>query len=70
MKTKPFYKSKLFWLGFLTFIASVLSFSEGQEFIKQNPSAVSAVGAALGFVTVVIRYLTDTAVSITGKARK
>lgn len=55
--TKAF-KSKTLIVGWLTLVASTLSLWSGSEVIVQYPQVVSAIGAVLGVVTLVLRYAT------------
>lgn len=67
---KKFYESKTVWLGILTLIVSVLTFMQGEEWVTQYPKIVSAVGTAIGVLTIVLRYLTENAMALTAKFRK
>lgn len=58
--SKPFYTSKLFWLGFATLLAPVLEWATGQDVISGNPWALFAIGA----LTVLFRSVTTNAIRI------
>lgn len=52
------FKSKTLIVGWLTLIASTLTLWSGSEVVAQYPQVVAGLGAALGVVTLVLRYLT------------
>lgn len=52
------FKSKTLIVGWLTLIASTLTLWSGSEVIAQYPNAVAGLGAALGLVTLLLRYVT------------
>lgn len=56
---KNFWASKSVWLGVITTVVSLLTAAMGQEFIMQYPQVVAGIGMVVGFLTVVLRYLTD-----------
>jgi len=55
---KAWYASKSIWLGLLTFALSVLGFAQGQEFIQQWPAVVTVIGAIVGVLTILLRFVT------------
>lgn len=62
MQTKPWYKSKLIWLGILTAIGSTAN--EIAIFIQQEKFDIgSIIGLIVGLVTVWQRMKTDTVIS-------
>ena len=65
LKTTPknWWLSKTNWFGILTFLISVVGFIAGTDFIKQYPEVVSIIGAVVGILTVILRYLTTGPVS-------
>lgn len=64
MNEKHLLTSRTFWFGAATFTVSALEFLNGNEFIKQYPGLVSAIGASLGVATIVLRLLTSSSVSV------
>jgi len=58
--SKPFYTSKLFWLGAVTLLAPVLEWATGQDVISGNPWALFVIGA----LTVLFRSVTTNAIRI------
>lgn len=59
MDSKVFTESKMFWLGVLTFAVSLLGFAQGQEFVQEYPAVVTWIGAVIGVLTIVLRFLTS-----------
>lgn len=51
-------KSKSLIVGWVTFVAGLLSFLVGSDFIQQYPELVSALATVSGVVTMVLRYVT------------
>lgn len=64
MNEKGFFSSKLNILGLVTFLVSLFSFLQGNEFVQQYPKAVSIIGTALGVLIIVLRLLTNEPVSV------
>jgi hypothetical protein len=62
---KKFYESKTVWLGILMLTASILSFLQGEELIKEYPILVSVLGTVAGILTIVIRYFTEAPMRLT-----
>ncbi|TXH41138.1 MAG: hypothetical protein E6Q97_38255 [Desulfurellales bacterium] len=58
MESKSALSSKTVWVGILTTAAATLGFLQGQEFIVQYPKAVAGIGAAVGLLTIVLRFMT------------
>ena len=63
VKPKNWWLSKTNWLGMLTFLISIVGFAAGTDFIKEYPEVVSVMGAIVGGLTVLLRYLTTGPVS-------
>jgi len=59
MNTKSFWTSKTIWFGVGTFALSVLSWLAGQDYITNNPAAVSVIGAIVGIITIALRTVTN-----------
>lgn len=55
---KSALSSKTIWVGVLTTVASTLGFLQGQEFIAQYPHVVAGLGAAVGLITIALRFIT------------
>lgn len=66
-ESKPFWQSKTFWVNFLTLLVSVLTLIVGNEWVKENPAIVSIVGVVITGLNVVLRFLTNQAVTFTRK---
>lgn len=64
MDAKPFYQSKLFWLGLITVIvgAAPLVVELVQTIVPDTQTVTTAVGSfAVGVLTIILRvYFTDT----------
>jgi len=58
--SKPWYTSKLVWLGIITSLLPVLDWASGQDIIANNPWVMFAIGAA----TVLLRSVTTNALRI------
>lgn len=52
------FKSKTLIVGWLTLVASTLTLWSGSEVVAQYPQAVATIGAILGVVTLILRYVT------------
>ena len=46
------------WFGFLTFLVSLGTFLQGQDFIVQYPAIVAGIGIAVGIITVILQMVT------------
>lgn len=55
---KEWYKSKAMWLGLITLIVSILTFVQGESWVRDYPIVVSVIGTIVGVLTIVIRYFT------------
>ena len=62
---KKFYESKTVWFGVATAVLSTLTFFQGEEWVKEYPQIVTGIGAAIGVLTIVIRYLTTSSMELT-----
>ena len=51
-------KSKTVWIGILTLVASTLGFLQGQELIATYPQVVAVMGAVIGGIGIVLRFVT------------
>lgn len=56
-------KSKTVIVNVLMVVASVLAVLQGHEVIVENPQVVAGIGAVMGVVNVVLRFLTTKPVS-------
>jgi len=61
--TKPWYKSKTFWVGTVILVAGLLSFAQDDEWIKQFPQVVKVLGTIGGVLMVVLRFVTKQPIS-------
>lgn len=61
---KPIWQSKMFWFNVFTFVAYVLTFLMGEDYIAENPKAVAIIGGILGVVNIALRMITEKAVTI------
>lgn len=52
-------KSKTLWVNLLTLAAAVIAAASGQDWIAQNPQVTAVLGAVLGGVNIVLRFLTS-----------
>lgn len=60
---KKWYESKTMWFGIGTLLVSILTATQGQEIVKNNPSAVAYIGMAIGVLTIILRVVTKKSVS-------
>lgn len=51
-------RSRTLIVAWMTFFAGLLGYLAGDEFIAQNPAVVAFLTSALGFVNLVLRYVT------------
>ena len=61
---KNLVASKAFWLGLLTFAVSLGTWLQGAEFVQQWPQVTATIGMVVGVLVVVVRLLTNKAVTI------
>ena len=54
---KDWWKSKTIWLGILMIVAAIL------EYIGGLPAGTTAIQAVSGVLTIIVRFLTNTAVN-------
>lgn len=65
---KSIFASKTFWVNALTLVASGLAMFAGNESV--SPGVVAIItGIAIPIVNVVLRFLTDKPVNLTGKSQ-
>ena len=57
--------SKSFWVGLLTTLLGLLALFMGEEWIKANPALVGWLTTASGILTMILRVLTGTPVTLT-----
>lgn len=60
---KKFWRSKTFWVNALTAAAGVAAYFQ-TEVVKDNPEVVAGIGAAIGLINVVLRFMTKEPVSV------
>ena len=63
----PVQKSKTMWLGAALVIAGAVQSLDWAKLIPSDPRLVGLITAVLGAVVMVLRYITTTPVSFTGK---
>lgn len=63
MDSKAVYKSRTVWVNSITAVVAVVGALAGQDFIASNPAAVAVAGAVLGVANVVLRLVTDKAIT-------
>jgi uncharacterized membrane protein len=56
-------KSKTIWVNVLTVLGGTLGYLAGHEVIIEHPDATAILVMAVGFVNVVLRYLTTESVA-------
>jgi hypothetical protein len=61
---KSIFLSKTFWANALTFLVALAGLLQGQEWIANNPTVVSAIVMAVGVMNVFLRAITDEPVKI------
>lgn len=61
---KPVTSSKTVWINAVTFAIAVLALLAGQEWIQANPKWVAVIAMATSALNIVLRFLTDRAVSL------
>lgn len=54
---KPIYRSKTFWVNALLVAGAALA-GVNDASIIQDPQAVTLLGMAVGFVNIILRYIT------------
>lgn len=59
---KKFWKSKTFWVNALTAVAGVAAYFQS-EVVADNPEVVGGIGAAIGIINVILRFMTKEPVS-------
>jgi hypothetical protein len=62
--SKSIFTSKTFWANALTFLVALAGLLQGQEWIANNPTVVSAIVMAVGVMNVFLRAITDEPVKI------
>lgn len=62
---KRFYESKTVWLGVATAALSILTFLQGEDWIKEYPQVVAGIGTVVGVLTIVVRYFTSASMELT-----
>ena len=62
--TKNWWQSKTIWVNGITLLIALGTAAMGQDFIKDHPAIVSGIVAALGFLNVILRFVTTTAVAV------
>lgn len=67
--TIPIWQSKTFWVNLLTLIAGVLGMILGSDLIADYPQASALLVSIIGAVNIVLRFITDKAVSMLGGMR-
>lgn len=55
---KGLFQSKTFWVNLLMSVASLAVYVQDSALVSDNPQVVAAIGAAVGFVNIVLRLLT------------
>lgn len=65
-KVKAVWQSKTMWVNAITTIVALLSTLMGQEFVSAHPSMVSALVMVIGILNVILRWVTDKPVTLTG----
>ena len=55
---KGLFQSKTFWVNLLMSVVSLGVFAQDSALIADNPQVVAGIGAAVGFVNIVLRLLT------------
>ncbi len=60
--TKPFWASKTIWVNLIMVVATV-STAFGMDFGLDAETQVAMVGAVMGVVNLILRFMTKTAVS-------
>ena len=56
---KSVFLSKTAWFGLLTFVAALLAWLNGQEYIAQYPQVVAAIGMLVAVVNVALRFVSN-----------
>ena len=67
MKIKSLFSSKTVWFNVLSFAAGAIVFVQQHELITNNPDTVALLGGILALVNLGLRFVTDSAVSVSGK---
>jgi hypothetical protein len=55
---KGLFQSKTFWVNLLMSVVSLAVFVQDSALVADNPQIVAGIGAAVGFVNIVLRLLT------------
>ena len=55
---KGLFQSKTFWVNLLMSVASLAVYVQDSALVSDNPQIVAGIGAAVGFVNIVLRLLT------------
>lgn len=63
MKKKRIWKSKTFWVNALTAIAGIAAYFQ-TDVVHDNPEVVAGIGAAIGIINVILRFMTKEPVSV------
>jgi|GEM_PF-6387989 len=58
MKKSPL-KSKTLWVNLLVLAAGVAGYLSGNDIVAQYPQVVAILGAVVGGLNIVLRFLTD-----------
>lgn len=64
---KSLFASKTFWVNALTAVVGVVGYIAGSDLIAQYPDVAAILATVVGGLNVVLRLITDKAVSLTGK---
>lgn len=56
---KKWHQSKTIWFGVLTLVLSLLTATQGQEIIQNNPTVISLIGMSIGVITIILRAISN-----------
>ena len=65
MGPKLVWLSKTVWVNVLTFLVAVFGLLQGQDWIASNPQWVAIIGAVVGVLNVLIRFVTHQPLTLT-----
>jgi len=52
-------KSKTLWVNMLVLAAGILGYAQGHDVIQEYPQIVAVMGAAVGALNIVLRFVTN-----------